>query len=552
MHLNGRKVSVLVAVAIFSFLGSEAELAKSAPAKANTADPGVIRGTVRDQQNPLYGILVKAQAEGKNSFTSVFTDDRGDYLFPPLPSGNYVLSVGTKWQEKVTLDSSPVKKDFVVELGPGFFNQTTGDSYLGVLPGTAAEKNNIINNCGGCHTLWRLFDRGPNSPDGWTNMVRQMGLKKGGVGSLDATVAPRVDMSDKNFQFFARYFSDNVKSDLKQRGVVEAMFRPKGEGARAVFTEWNLPKEFGGVATAKPDSKGMIWFPAGSSGSLGRLDPRTGEVQKWKVPVGEIVKGAEPPLHDIMIDKEDNVWLTGGGKNKIFKFDARSLQFSTWDITEEYGTKPHTGELDGKGNYWVTMQTGKPNGKGYVVKLELQTGKVTGYATKDFPHPYGPEPYGLVIDGKGTVWFTELYSGKLGKVDPATGEMTEYATPIPDAGPRRLALDSKGNLWFTECFAGKIGKLDPTTMKFTDYDLGVAGGGFPYSIRIDKSDQIWFSMNSNNSIGKLDPKTKKIAYSLFPVPESNTIDPGFDFSGDPVTLVYGTHRAAVGRVYFRQ
>ena len=59
-------------------------------------------------------------------------------------------------------------------------------------------------------------------------------------------------------------------------------------------------------------------------------------------------------------------------------------------------------------------------------------------------------------------------------------------------------------------------------------------------------------MNSNNSIGKLDPKTGKIAYSLFPVPESNTIDPGFDWMADPVDLVYGTHRAAVGRMYFRR
>ena len=115
-----------------------------------------------------------------------------------------------------------------------------------------------------------------------------------------------------------------------------------------------------------------------------------------------------------------------------------------------------------------------------------------------------------------------------------------------------MVFDPKGNLWFTECFAGKIGQLDATTMKFTGYDLGVPGGGFPYGLRIDKADQVWFSMNSNNSIGKLDPKTRKIAYSLFPAPESTTIDPGFDFSSNPATLVYGTHRAAVGRVYFRQ
>jgi virginiamycin B lyase len=516
------------------------------------AQGSVISGKVRDQQNSLYGIAVKAGAEGKNVFTSVFTDDKGEYSFPPLPPGNYVVSVGAKWQEKVALDSSPVKRDFVVELGPDFVNQTSGGSLLAVLPGDNTQKKNLVNNCGSCHSVWRPITMGPNSPDGWAKLVRRMGLKKGGEGSLDPAVAPRVDLSDNNFKSLVKYYSDYVTPNLKRGHIVEAMFRPRGEGAKAVFTEWNLPKELGGINTAKPDSKGMIWFPSGQNGLLGRVDPRTGEVQTWQTPVGQMLKGEEPPLHDIMIDKEDNVWLTGGGKNKIVKFDTQSLRFMSWDIPDEYGYKPHTGELDENGNYWFTMQTGKP-GKGWVVKLDPRTGKVTGYATKaDYPHPYGPEPYGLAIDKKGTIWFTELFGGKVGKIDPKSGEMTEYSTPDPTAGPRRLALDSKGNLWFTECFSGKIARLDPSTMKFDEYDLGVAGGGFPYSIRIDKADQVWFTMNSNNSIGKLDPKSKKITYSLFPIPETNTIDPGFDLTAETTTLVYGTHRPAVGRIYFRQ
>jgi virginiamycin B lyase len=379
-----------------------------------------------------------------------------------------------------------------------------------------------------------------------------MGLKKGGEGSADPTVAPRVEMSDRNFESLVKYYSANIHPDLKQRGVVEAMFRPRGEGAKAVFTEWEVPREMGGINTAKPDSQGMIWFPAAGIRAVARLDPRTGEVKTWAAPTGDKAPVGEGIFHDLMVDQQDNVWVTGGGLNKIFKLDTRSFQFSVWDIPEDYGLKPHTGELDPEGNYWVTMQTGKP-GKGWVVKLDPRTGKTTGYATQaSFPHPYGPEPYGLVVDHKGIVWFTELFSGKLGKIDPKTGKMTEYAVPNPDAGPRRLDVDSKGNLWFTECFTGQIAKFDPATEKFTEYDLGVAGGGFPYSLRIDESDQVWFTMNSNNSVGKLDPATGQITYSFFPVPENNTIDPDFDPTAEAFTLVYGTHRAAVGRVYFRR
>lgn len=484
--------------------------------------------------------------------TAVFTDDNGAYIFPPLPRGNYVLSVGTKWQENVSLGSGSVTKDFVVELGPGFMNQTSGDNFLATLPGTEEGKRNVVNNCGSCHSTWRLFDRGPNSPESWEELVSRMGAKKGGPTSADQTVAPRVDMSEKNHQFLVNYFSDQIKPDLKRTHVVEAMLRPRGEGAKAVFTEWELPAEYGGVMATHVDSKGMIWFPAGQIGAVARLDPRTGEYKAWPAPVGKVEKDEEQPLHDILIDKDDNVWVTGGGKDKVFKLDTKTFQYRVWDVPSDYGKKPHTGEFDPDGNYWLTMQTGKP-GKGWVVKLDPRTGNFTGYATKaEFKEPYGPEPYGLVVDRQGTVWFTELFGSKIGRINPKTGEVTEYPTLIPNAGPRRMQMDSKGNLWFTECFAGKIGKLEPATMKFTDYDIGVSGGGFPYFIRIDKHDQVWFDLRNHNAIGKLDPKTKRITFTLFPAPESGSIDPQFDPTAGLTTLVYGPHRPAVGRVYFRR
>ncbi len=550
MHQKGRPALTLTSV-LFLFIGGSFWMRSSRAEEKPDAKP-VIRGIVRDQQHPLYGISVKAEAEGKNQITAVFTDDHGEYVFPPLPAGNYILSVGMNWQEKVELGSSPVKKDFVVELGPGFLNQTSGDSFLSVLPGSEEEKRNLVNNCGSCHSIWRVITHAPNSAEGWTNLVRRMGAKKGGPTSTDRTVAPRVDMSDNNLQFLVKYFSAQFKPDLKQKQVVEAMFRPRGEAAKAVFTEWNFPKQFGGINTAKADSKGKIWFLAGQIAALGKLDPRTGAFQTWAAPLGEISKTDEPPLHDILIDKEDNVWITGGSKDKILYFNAKTFEYKSWDVPEEFGKKPHTGEFDQDGNYWFTMQTGKP-GKGWVVKLDPRTGKFAGYPTKaDFPEPYGPEPYGLAIDSKGTVWFTELFGSKLSKINPQTGEMTEYSTPIPNAGPRRLQMDSQENLWFTECFVGKIAKFDPKTLKFTEYDLGVPGGGFPYALRIDKSDQVWFNLTDHNSVGTFDPKTKKITHTLFPVPETGTIDPGFDFTANPVALVYGTHRPAVGRVYFRR
>lgn len=527
---------IVVSMVVFCLLGGSGLWMASVSAQQESTSKGVIlQGTVRDQKNPLYGILVKAAAGGKNYLTSVFTDDNGAYIFPPMAPGDYVISIGTKWQEKVRLVSSPVKKDFVVELGPGFFNQTSGSRFIDFLPGTPEDKRRLYTGCSGCHGLWRLIDRQQGSLEGWTKVIHKM-QEIGGV---------EYEKTEDSTPILAKYLASAIKPEMKGQYGVQAMIRPKGDGAKAVFTEWELPQEMGSPTGVQADSKGMLWFTGGGpNAGVGRLDPRTGDYQVWPAP-------QKPGLHDLVLDKmEENIWLTASTKNKILKFNTKTLQYTIWDVPGEYGKYPLVGDLDPDGNFWFAMRDVPGNdlhAMGWVVKLDGHTGKFTGYQT----HFSDPHNYGMVVDQKGAVWFTELNASKIGKVDRQTGDLTEYSTPTPDAGPRRIRVDSKGNLWFTESFASKLGKLDPATMKMTEYDLGVPGG-FPYFMAIDKSDQVWFNLVGSNSVGKLDPKTKKITTTLFPVPESGAREPGFDLTAGSPTLVYGALRSAIGRVYFRR
>src|SRR5258708_5204693 len=137
MQQERRKSLIFVSAVMVYFFGASGWWGGLAKAQSNSNDKGVIQGTVRDQQASLYGISVSAKGEGKNSTTFVFTNDRGEYAFPVLPADNYVISVGTKWQRAVKLGSSPVKVDFVVELGSGFLNQTSGARWINMLPGSA-------------------------------------------------------------------------------------------------------------------------------------------------------------------------------------------------------------------------------------------------------------------------------------------------------------------------------------------------------------------------------------------------------------------------------
>ena len=541
MQQKRTRVSIFIAMVLVFCLGGSGCSSLMQP--GDSADSGVIRGTVRDQQNPLYGILVKAKAEGKISSTSVITDEQGEYVFPPLPAGNYAVSVGSQWQETVSLDSSPVQQDFVVELGPGFMNQTSGVSWFSALPGTDEERKLLSDHCSGCHSIWRLVDRAQDSPEKWLGVIRAMSAIGG---------AYRVILEKEHFPALAKYLSKAVSPDLKNSDLVAAaMIRPRGEAAKAVFTEWELPEDFEYVSGIKADSKGIYWFTiSGLDGALGRLDPRTGEYQTWPAPLGDtLTEGRGPIIHDLALDEEENVWITG---RRIMKFNTQTSEFTYWNVPAEYGWNAHTGAFDPDGNYWFTMR----QGEGYVIKLDPRTDEMTAYRTPTET----PGAYGLVGDGKGIMWFTEIDVSKLANIDTRTGKITEYPTLVPNSGPRRLQMDSKGNLWFTQSFTDMIGKFDPVAMKLTDYEIGVPGvvltskkpgGAYPYGLRIDREDQLWFDLRNGNTIGKMDSETGKVTFILFPVPDSGTRDPGIDVTEQPAFLYGGHIRPAIGRVYMR-
>ncbi len=544
MPKNKRAMLAPVAVMVACFLAGHGYLkAQSSEDQAQ----GVIRGTVRDSQSPLYGILVKAEAQSENRSVTVFTDENGEYLFPSMPAGKYFVSVGMKRHAIVDVGSSPVTQDFVVELGPAFLNQTSGISWFDILPGTEEQKKMLSYQCSGCHSIWRIVNRSRRSTEGYLSLIRWMSSIGG---------AYRMTLEEEHFPALANYLNDAVRPNLRSGPrVKEAIVRPRGEGARAVITEWNLPEEFGVFSAVRTDSKGTMWFTiSGFDGALGKLDPRTGEYQTWPAPLGDTIRnGRGPIVHDLIVDKEDNVWMTG---RRIMKFDTEKEEFVYWDVPARYGWNAHTGVLGPQGNYWFTMR----QGRGYVMQLDPRTGEMTGYPTPT----ESSGAYGLVLDssGTGTIWFSEIDVGNVAKLDMQTGEITEYPTLISNSGPRRLDMDSKGNVWFSQSFADKIGRLDTKTMEFTDFDIkvpgryllpGKPGGGYPYSLKVDKNDEVWFELRNGNTIGKLNPETGDVTYTLFPEPDSGLRDPSFDTTTDRIVFIYGgAFRPSIGRVYFRE
>jgi streptogramin lyase len=96
------------------------------------------------------------------------------------------------------------------------------------------------------------------------------------------------------------------------------------------------------------------------------------------------------------------------------------------------------------------------------------------------------------VDADGNVWFTEVAGNKIGRLNPATNEITEWTIPTPISAP--LGLDASGGfIYFVEYNAGKIGRLNPSTNEITQW-LILAHVGYPYpGLCVDSSANIWFT-----------------------------------------------------------
>src|SRR6185369_2319255 len=92
------------------------------------------------------------------------------------------------------------------------------------------------------------------------------------------------------------------------------------------------------------------------------------------------------------------------------------------------------------------------------------------------PDERQPLPYGIDVNpNDGSIWYSKLWAGKIGRIDPKSLQVTEYEPPM--FGPRRLRFDARGLLWIPGFGDGTITRLDPSTMSYKSYPIPTLGGG---------------------------------------------------------------------------
>ena len=205
--------------------------------------------------------------------------------------------------------------------------------------------------------------------------------------------------------------------------------------------------------------------------------------------------------HGVIADQEGNLWVTNGTEGTILKFDPRTEEFQRFpkpsSMTPRIGG---TIAVDSKGNLWATQPTG-------AFRLNPKTGEYTEYKSVT----PGGNQYGITIDSEDNAWFAHLYADRVGYVNGRTGEVGEVVIP-----PASDEIDPKDR---------EIAKR--TGAQIDDIPAVYQSG--PRRLGADPNgDTVWVGEYFSGRLGKINIHTKEYTGYEVPNPTSHPYDARVD------------------------
>ena len=322
---------------------------------------------------PLEGVTVSAKPLGRPITTSVFTDELGAYVFPPLESGPYqVWAQAAGWKgvrRPVDLAGARQRQDFVLHETADFRPDLV--AYLAEM-------------------------RGP----GPSPMRFEVPARPRGAGTLP---------------------------------VVYEYDLPPDAGGRVLNagSHWSLggPSASGGgfgLHDATVDRAGNVWFtynePESATRTVGRVDTATGRVTDFTYARPD---GLAATSHGIITARDGAVWfnvnLRAPGEpanERLGRIDPRTETLEVFTPPGDMrGMSIHVAE-DAQGNIWGDTATG-------AIRYDPVARAFTAFTSPTQPG----RTYGAAGDRDGNGWWTQIGIDVIGRGDLATGRSSEIRLP---------------------------------------------------------------------------------------------------------------------------
>ena len=537
----------------------------SVPASLSGGPRGMVR--LADGQ-PLEGIPVQLVAPNAVR-TTVYSNEEGSYQFPRMQAGTYTLRVPTPLEfQPYQRDSVPIQgadafEDIVLEgiaspetdvlVGdpglpptPEIFSQLTGAEILWNLPGTAQEKSQLHRSCGsGCHDFQRIF-RNRFDERSWRLIVERMFHYRSRTlinRVPGATTRGNAEQEELLVKWLAK-----VRGPQSEDAPLRIFPRPRRAATRAVVTEYELPRVLLSPHDVAGDAEGNIWYTSHKTPYVGKLDPRTGIITEYQVP---LIPGAMPGTHAVKVDARNNVvWFSENWAHYMTRFDPRTEEFTQFP----YETNSLVNSASG-GNFGLGPDGSLYNTQGgAVVRMDPQT-TGSGRFVDRWPLAQEPRTYDNLISDDGRFWSGggPASGGQTIKLlDLRTGELLTVETPRRSSAARG-GFDREGNPWYGGR-GGSILTLNAQTGRIREYWPPTPYSPYTqfYEAMPDKNGEVWAAVLHGRSFLRLNPRTERWIEYVLPEPFANNYRTWIDNSTDPVSVWYVDYKGYIVRIQPRE
>jgi virginiamycin B lyase len=366
-----------------------------------------------------------------------------------------------------------------------------------------------------------------------------------GYGAVSQPIKPQpmLDRSragtPEQYRQVAEYLATiNLSATDKWAYPLQTLPRPTGRSTHAIVTEYSLPRAEIQPHDVVLDKDGNVWYTDFAELFISKFDPKTLKLTEY--PVKEFKPGSPVGNLSLEFDKEGKLWFDMMYQASIGTIDPNNGAMAYYPLPAEWNDDRvqlnfvglrH--DVDGK--VWT-----KSVGTQDIYRLDIASGKWERFHPTDALPPgrhYGV--YQVISDSKNNLWMAEFDDGHLGKIDAKTLQVTWFATPTAHARARRMEIDDQDRILLTEYRGNKIAMFDTKTEQFTEYPLPTAYTG-PYRAQIDKNGEIWTGGMHTDRIVRLDPKTGQALEYLIPS-NSNLRSLWLDETTTPVTFWTGSN-----------
>ncbi len=228
-------------------------------------------------------------------------------------------------------------------------------------------------------------------------------------------------------------------------------FDPKSQE----FTVFELPKLKNGSAsgnTMRVHPNCTVWLNSIAANQVIRLDPKTKAFTVYDVPAG-VKRGRTVNPYGMAFSGDGKVWFIENAISQMGRLDPATGKIDEFPIPVK-NPVARKGGMDSTGNIWVGL-----HGAGGLMKIDYKTTEMKVYT----PPTHDSGLYSVQGDMKSQlVWFSQQHVDQMARFDPKSETFTEFPLANAESDARRIEVDpsNSNRIWWSGNLSGGIGYIE--------------------------------------------------------------------------------------------